>query len=609
MADAVARLILDASGIQQNLMRELGLTQREAAKAALKLAQDQAKAAEKAAVSHEAAGKRIRGAYAGASAAATDAGRAANGAASGFKAAETSISRGKEAVAQLGSALSVLDPTVGRVVMQTSALAGAGKAGAVALTGLGAAAVPLALGLAAVAAATAVATNAWSAATEETRQLDRSLAEVQRGLDPKAIDTSGEAWGRYLGHVEDLNSELGILSGALSSYDVAAKKRGDMIRQEAQGRILATAATWAQLDAERALLQTQIDSGRLNLREEEAVRTRLVALREEVPAARQRLEALKADVALEAERAELLEWGQGAAKEAEATERRRADAARKHREEQERIAREMERQARLQAEAAARLGDMGRAAVMDLLTPEAQITYELERQLAIVDELAAKAGDLGDASATRLALEGEAARKIEELRARERAQAQADADARIQDELRVQSAKIQLATATTDAVIALGSMLLGANRDQNLALFYLERAAALSQIGLNTWQAASEALASAPPPFSFLLAGAATAAGIGQAAQAASVPPPAYTGEWDTGQGGLRDTHPREMILDRATADRVRDAARNDAPAAAVGTLILDGRRVGGTEARQLRSGGRLSGELTGRVGRLGHRS
>lgn len=63
--------------------------------------------------------------------------------------------------------------------------------------------------------------------------------------------------------------------------------------------------------------------------------------------------------------------------------------------------------------------------------------------------------------------------------------------------------------------------------DTNGALFVAGQAAALSNIAINTADAAAKALTAAPPPFNFVLEGLVIAEGLAQAAKVVSTPPPA----------------------------------------------------------------------------------
>ncbi len=79
-----------------------------------------------------------------------------------------------------------------------------------------------------------------------------------------------------------------------------------------------------------------------------------------------------------------------------------------------------------------------------------------------------------------------------------------------------------------DLAAAAGTAQVGASKEAAMLLFEVQKAAALAQAGVNTALAVSNALVT-PPPAGPILAAAALASGIAQAAEIASAPPPSFS--------------------------------------------------------------------------------
>jgi hypothetical protein len=131
------------------------------------------------------------------------------------KGIEQGIGKGKESIAQLGSALSVLSPELGGLVTQASALTGALKAGAAGFTALG----PAAVGVAGLTAAVGLGAAAWYAYGADARNAAQILGDISTQARATAEQVSKL---NSLSNASKLKEQsLQLEAAALLGFDVA----------------------------------------------------------------------------------------------------------------------------------------------------------------------------------------------------------------------------------------------------------------------------------------------------------------------------------------------------------------------------------------------------
>ncbi len=179
-------------------------------------------------------------------------------------------------------------------------------------------------------------------------------------------------------------------------------------------------------------------------------------------------------------------------------------------------------------------------------------------------------------------------------------------------------ARLTLAGAVASGVIEIAGMVNAEDQKAAMRAWRITRGASLAQVGINTFVAASEAAASAPPPINIPLIAAALLQGGVMAMKAASVPPPNfYPGTANTGRGspwGMPSTlHPEEAVANKTGAEilgRDNIAAANrgeDIRGVTVLETFVDGRQQSTSVARQVKRGGALANLWRRKTGKVGH--
>jgi hypothetical protein len=221
------------------------------------------------------------------------------------------------------------------------------------------------------------------------------------------------------------------------------------------------------------------------------------AERRRTEALRQQEEALRASIAASAEDSQLTERYQSGLA---AIEKMATDAAAAH----------------ADAETKVRLATEQKLAVL-------QEEYQATIALATTDEQRTAATQAN--AAARVAIETAAAQEIAQVRVEEAQKA-------AEEERRIESAQVNAYADMAGAIASIaqtaGENLTEDQKEVALALFAVQKAAAMVQAGINTVLAVSEASTAAPPPANIPLMAAAGAVGLAQEVAIAAQPPPSF---------------------------------------------------------------------------------
>lgn len=518
---------------------------------------------------------------------------------------------------KLAGILDLIVPGAGGAARAVADMADAGEVAAASATGLGVSLSSMLSVLAPVGIAVAALGAAWHYYSSE---LDAAEAKNKQASD-RATEaaTAASEWARKQGEVADA---FDVANGTVEKQSVLIRKSNAEIdaAAEAQRKLLIS-----QRDLEKGKLTGAFGEDVSAFRAAEAA---LSAFEQRVQETKDRNELL---ITSEEEKAK------AARKTADET-LAAAAAARARAEDDANLAKQLaaleEQERRVLDQNAAYLASLrdleeaARTATEARLTGEAAVEAQLQRQIEKINEVAARqvetsvgnAGQLATIERARVdalvALEAEAAQKIDGIHeaAHEKrlAEIEAEATARRETAQATAAASASLFGALGDLAGAAAEEQAKAGKESALALFGVQKAAALAQAAINTALAVSTALVT-PPPLGPIQAAAALAAGLAQTAVIASTPPPSFADTPGVMQMGNRGA------VSLAAGDyfaAAKDPAELQRQAGAVGgggVSILEvrlGHRVlDRSVAQTLRQGGRLSREISSRskVGPTGH--
>jgi hypothetical protein len=182
---------------------------------------------------------------------------------------------------------------------------------------------------------------------------------------------------------------------------------------------------------------------------------------------------------------------------------------------------------------------------------------------------------------------------------------------RIASAREVADAQVSLASSSAAAIGSIATSLAADNAQAQRRAWAVDKASAVASAALNTALAVSNAFADVPYPANIAAAIEAGIQGAAHFAAVASSPPPSFYSGGSMGspyaspQGSVVPitVHPRELITIQNQTES-RDSRR---PRATVVETWIAGRRVADTVASEVRRGGTLTAEITRRTGRLGH--
>ena len=226
---------------------------------------------------------------------------------------QASMSKAQEALGALGSAAAVVNPELGQMFQEASALVGGAKSLVIGfemlgdvLAATGAAFIPVTLAVGALATAAIYLANETAKAREDVNDLDASLEMLNNTLDAGKIEAAAKAWERFQDVVDDIYDDFLDLNDFYTKGEKYILKRIEQIDKEAEANLRLVATQYAQLEVERQLLKNKLETNKLSFEEEAAIRLRLDALKEEIPAAQERIDLVKEEIAQAKEEAKLV---------------------------------------------------------------------------------------------------------------------------------------------------------------------------------------------------------------------------------------------------------------------------------------------------------------
>jgi Holliday junction resolvasome RuvABC DNA-binding subunit len=565
MAEATITFRAEMSNLLKQLQEIPGVTKAEAKRMVAELKKQLAEA-EKAA----------KDAQKGIGDSAKEMGAAGEKGADGMAELGKESGQAKEALSQLGSAVAVVNPELGSMVQQGSALVGSVK-GVAGAFGVAGAALPV------FAAAIAAAGFAWYAyseneriAEQETRALGGSINGLSLALeDLEQVQEAGnDAIAAFREDVRKAALDIAVLTGAMTELE---RKQEDAFRakalqimpglqaaaeaikvadnavadatqtlDEAQAKLDRVADGTARVSGGfRAIEVNAQDSGRA---QREAAEEAVAAAKAQLGAAQRTADETRAHLAaLKEERQEgqevirtALEL-EDAEKKAQTAARERtkanADAAREEKEE----LREQERQLAKVEAARQQMADIEERATMATLDAADQIRAKRDAELVQLRDLAVATGDRAAAAEAMAAVELEAEQKLAKVRAENLAAYQAAAEQAHREEMaRLKEQTTAMVSSASQFFGSLASLAEWSAERQNEAQadaaerwFAFYKTATILQIGIDAAAAAIKAVAQLGP-----IAGGIAASVIGvtagiQAAFVASQEMPSYH------QGGM----------------------------------------------------------------------
>ena len=657
MAQAQLDIILNAQKYQRDLVKTLGLTEKQAAAQALRMAREGKKAADKAAQAQQRAAKKSGDAWKKAFTAA------------GLVALAAFAQRGAMALKELATSVIDYRNELGDMNVRTGVAAETIQAFQVAAEGVGLTiadvtkiTAKLPKLLADVAAGSATATRGFKGLGIEARKTDGSLITTEElfGELVDAADRLADSEQRVTKFADLMGAKLG---GTFLQAVQGGAEHFKILREEAEefgvknGPEAAQSAAAMQRDFARLGLVLRgvkadiVDAFGGNADEGLDVLTHFGAgLRSTVETIRGYsnvktvgfLDAFDKDewkrwaedigqVFIDAEEAALSFYG--------LTDRERrtvggaSAALAAYNEEIERNSRGTKKaidpQKQLQAdiaksaEALKRLGQIADAAAQSQLSDEEKIEDALANKLIAIGEVASKIENAdqrriaseravmavnAEAEGQRIDLAKRTAQELADIRDQRRADDEADAERQRLADLDLAHARISNAAMAAFAIGDIATLTAGKNKEAQRRAWRVNQAAAVSGALLNTALAVSNAFADVPFPANFAAAALAGIAGAAQAASVAASPAPSFyegTGSspYASPSGSMitAQLHPREVFK----VENQSEAQRGPGP-----TFVetwVNGRSIATTVASEIRRGGEIAAEITRRTGRLGH--
>jgi len=397
-----------------------------------------------------------------------------------------------------------------------------------------------------------------------SRQLEE--AEARAASFARGSKALGDAHTKLTRETTAVELELAKLTGTLDEVTAAQERRDRTIRQAAE--------------AERRAAAVVVEQAKQRLRQADGIEE-VQAAEAGLARARQQHSRIIAGAntrertALE-QSAQIVEYTRERAA-SEETLRQREEARAKATAEAAKRDAELLRLMREREAASNQLGAITARSTLVVLEGEARLREEYRRQMSQIDELEATSRDHINADVARAAVREELEKRLTDLRERNAAKAAAAERRSIQETERARQQAMQEsmqlagqmagvvsdgAQATYQASVdnltklqdyqqAASEHLTARQReqldqrvqDQRRAArnaFDASQAAAAAEAAVQTALAVSKALASAPPPFNFVLAGTAAAAGVAQQAAIMRAQPAFH-------QGGPVDMAPDEV--------------------------------------------------------------
>lgn len=518
---------------------------------------------------------------------------------------------------KLAGVLDLIVPGAGGAARAVADMADAGEVAAASATGLGVSLSSVLAVLAPVGIAVAALGGAWHYFSSE---LEAAEAANKRASDlATEAATAAAEWAKKQTEVGDA---FGVASGEVDKQTILIRKSNTEIdaAAEAQRKLLIS-----QRDLEKGKLTGAFGE---DVSAFKAAQSALAAFEGQVQTTKDRNELL---ITSEEEKAK-------AARKAATDSLAAAAAARARAEAESDLAKMLaaveEQENKVLAQNASYLTSLrsleeaARTATEARLTGEAAVEAQLQRQVEKVNEVAARqveasvgnAGQLASIERARVdalvALEAEAAQKIDGIHEasyeKRLAEIEAEATARRETAQATAAASASLFGAVGDLAGAAAEEQAKAGKESALALFGVQKAAALAQAAINTALAVSTALVT-PPPLGPIQAAAALAAGLAQTAVIASTPPPSFS---DTpgvmqmsNRGAVSLAAGDYFAAAKDPTELQRQAGAMGAGSVSILEVRLGHRVLDRSVAQTIRQGGRLSRELarTSNTGPTGH--
>lgn len=529
MSDFALNVIGNVARYQEELAKVPGITEKQAAAAALKFAQQQQKGQVAAAKSAQDAAAKAAKAWEGASA----------GIAEGAEEAEGAWKRVEEATGGAGDAAKKLRGIAGSISPEFADLAGAlddvGDAveGTVAgVEGLGGAFAPLALVVAAAAAGWIVYSRNVEIAEERSRLLAQQSDDLREAIDRlqdaqlEAAVAAGrmtEGAAAQLAATRNVTREIEALAKAHAEERKAAEDSlrsndatAEALRSIGESGLGMTAVIAGAIDAVGGF-SARADAAAIKLADmDEAFEAQTVTIRQAGEATRQAAEDTETKRLAD-------EAATAAAKAATAAEKART-AAKREAEQAARDLAEAEKKREDQIDAtidralANAKAQRDLSATIDALddTETERIEKQKQRYLDEIARIEARSGAHAQAAADRVKVEAWAEKQIAKVREEE--------------ELRIAELKQQ----GVDTVMQNLAIVANVVKDKSLAGFRFYQGLAVTQIAMDTAQGVMKAIATFTPipgigpALAAAAAGAITAAGIAQTGEVLGQSPPSF---------------------------------------------------------------------------------
>lgn len=371
------------------------------------------------------------------------------------------VSQGKEALASLGAAASVLDPQIGAAVSQVGALSGVLKASSTGATMAGASLGVLAPLVVTIGLAVMAYRKESAIANAETRELGGSVDGLSLALkDMDKLTQAGTAsLARFETLTRDASTELDILTGKVTALDAAIARRQRQISESAKEAADLAASRLVQAQKELEANEKRLESAEYAAQAADsdvylsesglkAAQDRVAASRLAVESASAEIASLKAATSAARQQVAQVETLTAAKTRHTSSSRASTSAAK------EQAAAEREQEAALRASAAAtdQLDAIREQAYQSQLAPMDELLRKQELELANVEALGRASGDaVAAAQAYHEVSKRQTIERITLLE-REAAKTQAAAD------LVEQRSKAAVAGVARTAEMALGSL-------------------------------------------------------------------------------------------------------------------------------------------------------
>ena len=179
-----------------------------------------------------------------------------------------------------------------------------------------------------------------------------------------------------------------------------------------------------------------------------------------------------------------------------------------------------------------------------------------------------------------------------------------------QEELdrRVADSKVALAATSANAIGSIAQLMAGKSEASQRRAWAVSKAAGVAESVLNTAMAISNALADVPYPANLFAAASAGVAGAAAAAQVAATPAPSF---YEGGSMGLPYADPRGQLLSLRAHPREKVKIERQGDDSGGGTMFgqtfLNGRQIATSTFEQLRRGGAPAAAMSRIAGRMGH--